>query len=269
MRPAATRLPPDDIARLLARALDLADESRRLIRASVQSGFRVERKPDQSFVTSTDVAVEARLRELIALWFPEHGVIGEEQSAHRPDADFQWILDPVDGTEEFVRGIPTYGTIIGLHWRGEPLAGVLDFPALDLRVHAALGHGCFRNGARVRLSEAPGEPPGREALCLSARANFTRHRDDGAIFDALTRAFPNHRIYRSCLNHALAATGMVAVAVAWHERAWDLAAARILTEEAGGVYRTVSALDADDGGKVYCALFGNPATVERAAQVID
>lgn len=261
----ATNNVPNDVA---GRLLDLAGESRRLIQAARERGFRTETKADNSFVTSVDLAVELRLRELIAAWYPDHGVLGEEQAPRNPGAEYQWILDPVDGTEEFVRDIPTYGTIIALHHRGVPLAGVLDFPALDLRVHAVQGQGCFRNGTRVSPPAESGAQADA-AVCLSARGNFARHHDDGGIFDAVTRAFPNHRIYRSCLNHALAATGEIDAAVAWHERAWDLAAAPILVTEAGGRYETVRTRPLADGGIVFSAVFGRRGVVERILPIVN
>jgi fructose-1,6-bisphosphatase/inositol monophosphatase family enzyme len=164
-----------------------------------------------------------------------------------------------------VHGIPTFGTILGLYYRGKPVAGALDFPALDLRVHAALGLGCHKNGERVHLAQAP---DARERISLSARANFVRYRDDGAVFEAVTRAFPNHRVYRSCLGHALAAVGAVDVMVDWHNRIWDLAAAQILTEEAGGRYVTVRDLDLPGTGRIYSAVFGKPASVERLVKLV-
>lgn len=258
-------IPAAERAHFVAFAAELIAESRRVIRAALAHGFEVKHKPDGSYVTSVDVAVEERLRSLIAMRFPAHGIIGEERPATRPEAEFQWIMDPIDGTEEFVHGIPTFGTIIGLYYRGEPVAGALDFPALDLRVHAARGLGCHHNDQRVRVADSP---DARDRISLSARANFVRYRDDGAVFEAVTRAFPNHRVYRTCLGHALAAVGAVDAMVDWHNKIWDLAAAQILVEEAGGRYTTVREIDLPGSGRIYSAVFGKPATVERLVTLI-
>lgn len=258
-------IPPDQVEEFGRRLLDLAAESRRLIRAAITKGFRTTIKPDQSLVTNVDTDVEQRLRAMLGDFFPEHGIVGEEFPAVRPDAEFQWIMDPIDGTEEFVHGIPTFGTIIGLYFRGKPVAGVLDFPAPDLRVHAALGLGCYHNGQRVRLADSS---DGHGRISLSARANFVRYRDDGAVFEAVTRAFPNHRVYRSCLGHALASVGAVDAMVDWHNKIWDLAAAQILVEEAGGRYVTVRELDLPGTGKIYSAVFGKPAMVDRLVKLV-
>jgi fructose-1,6-bisphosphatase/inositol monophosphatase family enzyme len=145
------------------------------------------------------------------------------------------------------------------------VAGALDFPGLDLLVHAALGLGCRRNGERIHLAQAP---DARQGISLSARANFVRYLDDGAVFESVTRAFPNHRVYRSCLGHALAAVGAVDAMVDWHNKIWDLAAAQILVEEAGGRYTTVRDLDLPGTGRIYSAVFGKPALVDRLAKLV-
>src|SRR6266704_3909093 len=130
-----------DIQRYHMAAGELADEARRILTPALERGFTVKTKPDASLVTEVDQAIERRARELIGRWFPDHGVIGEEYPATRPDSAFQWIMDPIDGTEEFVHGIPTFGAMLALHHRGVQLVGVIDHPALDLRVDAGVGLG--------------------------------------------------------------------------------------------------------------------------------
>lgn len=157
--------------------------------------------------------------------FPDHGIVGEEYDPRLRGADFQWIFDPVDGTEEFVHRIPTFGTVIALHYRGEPLVGVIDIPMLDARVHAAFGLGAFSGDQRLQLIDLdPATPPKAVRVMLSARANFMRHRDDGALFDAVRRAYPNHRIYRSCYTHLCAATGQADAVLDIGNPIWDIAA---------------------------------------------
>src|SRR5256886_8207278 len=126
------RIPRADVERYHAAAVEMADEARRIVEPAIERGFEVETKPDASLVTDIDHAVERRFRELIGRWFPDHGVIGEEYPPTHPESAFQWILDPIDGTEEFVHGVPTFGTMLALHYREVPLIGVIDHPALDL-----------------------------------------------------------------------------------------------------------------------------------------
>jgi histidinol-phosphatase len=256
-----------DIEDFHALAQELADEARTIIRTMLGTGFSVVRKPDGSFVTGADFKVEERLREMVEKRFPEHGILGEEYAPRFPDAPFQWIFDPIDGTEEFVQRLPTFGSIIALHYRGLPVSGVIEHPALDLRVSAAFGLGAYRNGERVRVTDS-GSVTGGERVVLSARANFTRHRDRGHYFDALTRAFPNHRIYRSCFNHTCAVIGAADGAVDYDNRIWDIAASRILMEEAGGKFVTVHDDDVPGVGRLYGTVFGKPAVVDRLVALL-
>jgi fructose-1,6-bisphosphatase/inositol monophosphatase family enzyme len=250
-------------------ARELAELSRAVIRESIARGFDVQHKPDGSFVTSADVAVEDRLRERIAERYPTHGIVGEERPPTNPAAEFQWILDPIDGTEDFVQRMPTFGTIIGLHFRNLPIAGVVDHPLLDVRMSASFGGGTWRNGTRVRVADVdPATPDEQLRLMLSARANFIRHRDNGHLFDALTRRFPNQRIYRSCYAHTCVASGQVDVMVEYGNRVWDLAAAQLLVEEAGGHYRVIQDVDTPGVGRDLGAAFGAGAAVARVCRVL-
>lgn len=259
-------IPARDIERFHTRALEFSESARALILSLLAAGFEVKRKPDRSFVTSADLRVEERLRELIGKHFPDHGIIGEEYPPTRPAALFQWIMDPIDGTEDFVQRMPVFGSILALHYRGEPVVGVIDHPVLNIRVSAARGLGTHRNGERVTLSDLDsGAIDGTERVMLPARANFTKHRDDGALFDAVTRAHPNHRIYRSCFNHTCAVLGMADAAIDYGNPIWDVAASRILIEEAGGKFLTVRAWDVPGVGRVYGSVMGKSALVDWLA----
>jgi fructose-1,6-bisphosphatase/inositol monophosphatase family enzyme len=257
-------IPASDIERFYSTALELADEARALIRAALAAGFEVKRKPDRSFVTSADLRVEERLRELISRHYPDHGVIGEEYPPANPDAAFHWVMDPIDGTEDFVQRVPTFGSILALHYRGEPLVGVIDHPVLDMRVSAAFGRGTYKDNERILLTDLdPAAIDGTERVMLPARANFIKHRDDGALFDALTHAHPNHRVYRTCFTHSCAVTGAADATVDYGNPVWDFAASRILIEEAGGKFVIVRAWDVPAFGRVHGSVFGKPSLVDR------
>lgn len=257
-----------DLERFRGHALMLADESRRMLRGFFAGGAAVKRKPDGSYVTDADLAVERHLRALTERAFPAHGIVGEEFGAGPGDAEFRWIFDPVDGTEEFVQRIPLFGTIIALHFRGEPVVGVIDIPMLEDRVHATFGLGAFRGRERLKLADLePATPDAQVRIMLSARENFLRARNGGALFDAVTSAYPNHRIYRSCYTHLCAATGQADATIDAGNPIWDIAAARILVEEAGGAFRIVE--EAVRGQeRIYTSVFGRPAVVARLAALL-
>lgn len=258
-----------DVERLHSAALEMADEARRIITAALESGFRVDTKLDRSLVTDIDRAVERRLREMIARWFPEHGVIGEEEAATRPGSPYQWIIDPVDGTEELVHGIPTFGTMLALHHEDRAVVGIIDHPALDVRVNAAMGIGAYRNGRRLALEDMPMPPDGRVVrTVMTARLNFVRHVDEGHIFDRLARSYPNHRIFRAAYAHTVVVSGAADVMVDAHNHVWDVAASQVLIEEAGGSYRVVRDFEAPDG-HLLTVVFGRPSIVAAVAAVFD
>src|SRR5207247_10529923 len=137
---------------------------------------------------------------------------------------FHVLRAPSAWTASFVHGIPTFGTMLALHHRGVPLVGVIDHAALDLRVNAGFGLGAFRNGQRIRLVDAAVDQHADQVrLALSARITFTRHIDEGRLFETLTRLYPNHRIYRAAYGHTAAVTGAVDAMVDMHNHVWALA----------------------------------------------
>ena len=221
--------------RLYRAALRLAQLARRVSRRRIASGFRTRLKADASFVTDVDVAVERALRTAIGRTFPGHGIVGEELPATSPDADFQWILDPIDGTTSLRHGIPFYGTIIALHFRDRPLVGVIDLPGLDRCYSAGLGLGAWRDGHRLRLRDVSRRDRAREVVSAGDRPRFVQCRA-GAAFDRLLREHANVRGYIDCIAHAFAAEGLIGAVVDYGLKLWDLAATQLLIEEAGGRY---------------------------------
>lgn len=246
---------------LLAFARDLANQTRALILKACDTGFSVECKSDQSLVTDVDRAAERLLRNAIAAAYPEHGVIGEEFGASRPDAAYQWILDPIDGTENFARGIPTYGTMISLRHRATPLVAVIDHPALDLCYWAMRGGGAYCNGKRLLLAREGEIDPTRAIVCTTAPANYQRFGDDIQLARLLA-AYPNVRIYRDCFAHTLVVHGKAAAMAEFNVKLWDIAASELLVQEAGGAFSLIGTRSVGDD-VYYSAVFGNGALVER------
>src|SRR5215470_6892791 len=115
-------------------------------------GFETESKPDLSPVTSADRANEQLICSLLEAAFPEDGILGEEGAAKESRSGRRWIIDPIDGTRDFVRGIPTWGVLIGLEADGDVVVGACNLPALGELYSAARGAGAYRNGAPIRIS---------------------------------------------------------------------------------------------------------------------
>lgn len=260
------RLPKALLKKFLAQALSLSKKAGQIILKRRISGYGVRRKSDRSFVTDVDLEVERFLRAQIGKLFPAHGIIGEEFPSVNPGADFQWLIDPIDGTLSFSRGVPLYGTIIALHHLGRPVVAVVDHPALNLRYSAALGHGTYCNGMPqfVKAQSLPVKTsvkPREEIIVMGDRAQFVGVGKEAA-FDALLREHPRVRIYPDCFGHTLAVSGAVGAMVDFGIHSWDIAATRLLIEEAGGKYVCAQTLKRPGKETLYGIIFGKPKVVD-------
>jgi len=262
-------LEKDRCQELLQSAQELSDVLRDGISEAVGQGLTVESKADQSVVTSADTAGEQAFRSAVIARCPVHGVRGEEFPPLNPDAEFVWVVDPIDGTAEFAAGVPLWGTIIGLYYRDRPLVGVIDLPALNLRACAAYGLGATINGEPVTITAmADDEIDGRERVGTPSRVNYARREGGEAVFDKLCAVHSNIRIVHTCFTHVMALSGGLDAAIEWNAPLWDVAATRILIEEAGGKYLQLKAPKGDDGEPLHNVVFGRPGLVERIAATI-
>lgn len=242
-------------------ALRFSRLARRIAQRRVARGFTARLKSDASFVTDVDLAVERALRRAIAQAFPDHGILGEELPPLRSDVPFQWILDPIDGTTSLTHGIPFYGTIIALHHAGTPLIGVIDLPALGRCYSAAVGLGAWCDGRRLRVRDASREGLDKEVVSAGDRDRFVQCRA-GAAFDRLMREHPTVRGYVDCIAHAFAAEGLIGAVVDYGVKLWDIAATRVLIEEAGGRY-VLAYQSRAKAPTLYGIICGKPAVVRR------
>lgn len=232
-------------------ALDLAHTAESEIMPRFRS-VAVTRKPDGSEVTEADREAERQMRAQIEARYPDHAILGEEFGATGPEeARFRWILDPLDGTAGFTLGVPLFGTLVGLLDDGEPVAGVIHFPAIGETVYAAQGEGCwFRAGdgapERVRvdpvdeLDAATASSTALHSSDVMATDNQTPYR-----LTALVRRAGKFRFVTDCLQHALVARGRIHAAVDTIMSPWDVAALVPCVREAGGVAVPLDASEDD------------------------
>ena len=255
---------------LLDAALELADLCAETTASIVDSGFDISKKADDSLVTTADVETERAFRKCVQERFPDMGVLGEELGDSGQRTDFRWIIDPIDGTAEFARHLPVYGCIIGLHYKGQTLLGVIDHQAMGIRCHAAFGLGAFANAERLAIDDCgPGEEGAGARIGLPSLAGFLRPTDSTPVFRAIVDAYPNFRVYHTCYAHTLAAMGGLDAAMEWDTPLWDLAATQILIEEAGGSYQWLKDSQVPGEGRFYSAVFGKPAVVDRLVGIIE
>nr|VFJ66266.1 MAG: myo-inositol-1(or 4)-monophosphatase/inositol-phosphate phosphatase / L-galactose 1-phosphate phosphatase / histidinol-phosphatase [Candidatus Kentron sp. FW] len=211
-------------------ANQLADAAREIILPHYRQPMTVEDKPDRTPVTVVDRAVEAALRRLIGRAFPDHGIIGEESGAERPDAEYVWIIDPIDGTKAFLCGIPVFGTLIALTHRGTPILGVIDQPVSRERWLGVRGRPTTLNGARVETRACA--EPARATLCATAPEMFTGSA--ATDFQRLTEAVKMTRYGTDCYGYGLLACGFVDLVVEADLSPYDYFAHVPIVEGAGG-----------------------------------
>ena len=148
-------MPTIDLDTLLAFASQLADAAGEVIRPYFRKPLVVSDKADLSPVTAADRAAEETMRRLIEARFPGHGILGEEFGRVREDAEFAWVLDPIDGTKSFISGIPLFGTLIALTRKGHPILGIIDQPVLRERWTGAAGRPTTLNGVAIGCRACP------------------------------------------------------------------------------------------------------------------
>lgn len=225
-------------------AIDAAFQAGRLALSHFQTGLDVERKADRSPVTVADREAEALLRRLIEKRFPGHAIVGEEMGGSGTDSRHRWILDPIDGTRSFARGVPLFGVLIALELEGEIVAGVCYLPALDEMIAAARGLGCRWNGREARVSRVASLGEGIVSLTEPGSLD-EEHR---AFWTKLKRRAGALRGYCDCYGHCLVATGRVEVMLDPVMNLWDSAALAPIVEEAGGTFTDWSGRRTVDGG---------------------
>ena len=203
----------------------------------------VETKSDFSPVTAADRGAEEHLRALIAARYPHHGIIGEEFGSERADAEFTWVLDPIDGTKSFITGVPLWGTLIALLHRGKPVLGCIHQPVLG-QLMLGDGRETTLNGrpVRCRATTALAEA----TLLTSDPLNPARHQD-GAGFERVLRAARLGRTWGDCYGYLLVASGRADVMLDPIMNPWDIAALVPIMKGAGGVITNLG------GGAAYPA----------------
>ena len=210
-----------------------ADAAGAIIRPYFRKPLAVEAKGDESPVTIADRDAEAALRDLILARFPEHGVMGEEHGTVNPDAEYLWVLDPIDGTRAFVTGRPVFGTLIGVLRRGVPVLGVIDQPVTGERWVGVAGErtrfrGPFGGAAGCRPCGALAEA---ELSCTSPDIFTT---ETAPRFARLKAAARRVTWGGDCYAYGLLALGLVDVVVDDTMKPWDWAALVPVVEGAGG-----------------------------------
>ena len=246
--------------------LAAVDEVARLAGGVAARHFRsrlaVETKSDGSPVTAADREAERAARDWIERHFPHDGILGEEFGGTRQDARRRWVLDPIDGTKTFVRGVPLYGSLVAVLDGDDVLAGAAFFPSLDEIVAAAPGEGCWWNGSRCSVSAIQHVT---DATVLTTDERFTHDRSKWEGWSRLARAASVSRTWGDCYGYLLVATGRAEVMVDGTLSVWDAAAFLPVVEEAGGVFTDWAGVRTIGGGS---AVATNRVLAEEARALL-
>ena len=233
----------------LSLALRLADEADALTLARFRAqDLHVAAKPDLTPVSDADLAVEALVRSVLASERPADAILGEEQGA-TGDGPRQWVVDPIDGTKNFVRGVPVWATLIALLVDRRVDVGVVSAPALGRRWWAARGHGAFADGQPIRVSKV-----GSLADAHLSYSSLTGWEQQGRLEGLLqlSRDCWRTRAFGDFWSHVLVAEGAVDASFEPEVSLWDLAPLQIIVEEAGGRFTSLEGEARPDGGSVVC-----------------
>lgn len=216
---------------LLELALEAARDAGEVALRYFERDVHVEWKSDQTPVTVADREAEKLLRAKIEERFPGHGIVGEEFGVVRDHAPYRWILDPIDGTQSFIRGVPLWGVMIGVEQDGESVLGVVHFPALRETVWARAGGGAWWNGKRARVSSVARLD---DATLLTTDTRLFGEPGFRTAFDRLRARVKFERTWGDCYGHALVATGRGDIMLDPIMSEWDACALLPILEEAGG-----------------------------------
>lgn len=244
-----TAPPADEVEHYLATALTIAAEAAELLEA-VYGKYSATRKSDGTLVTAADRAVDELILARLRARHPDHKVLSEEgDTCFAPEVPYTWVVDPLDGTTNFARGLPVWGVSLALLYHGAPIVGVLQFPLLRATYSAVYRGGAWLNGAPIRCATL--ETPDDEHFLMCCTRTPRRYQ---------LRTPLKPRILGSAAYHiATVADGSAVAGIEATPKLWDLAAALLILREAGGIHRRL-----DDGGSVF-PIAANPTDYANEA----
>lgn len=249
-------------------ALQLAREAEAItVPAFFSREFQTEHKSDGSVVTTADRACERFLRDRVERAFPRDAFLGEEWGATEGGSAFRWVVDPIDGTASFVRGVPMWGTLIGVEMEGRPVIGVVSIPALSEIVWGATGQGAWhaaRGGApspaRVSSARTLGE-----SLVVVTSSDYFRKRGILPALERLQAVAGSMRGWSDCYAQVLLATGRVDAVVEPMMHPWDVVAGAAVVGESGGA---VVSLQGDRTHSAGDAILCAPGLLDELVRVV-
>jgi histidinol-phosphatase len=237
---------------VLELALELADLADGITMARFRAqDLQVTTKPDLTPVSEADTAVERAIRERMAS-MAGHAVVGEEFGAEgADDADVRWIVDPIDGTKNYVRGVPIWATLVGVEHHGELIVGVCSAPALGMRWWAGRGLGAFRNGDPIQASKVTTLDDAQVSFAWDSSGAFSANGLGDKMMALASRCWRTRGL-GDFWQHMLVAEGAFDISIDPIVASWDVAALIPIVDEAGARWTTVDGRRDPDGASFLC-----------------
>lgn len=227
----------------------MTDVSGKIIRKYFRSNISIETKADSSPVTIADKSTEEKLREMIMNEYPDHGILGEEFGQHNEGAEYQWLLDPIDGTKSFVCGTITFGTLIALLKKGKPVLGVFHQPILK---EFLIGDNkqTYLNDNLVKIKDVNSL---KESVLLTTDHLTFEKYQNLKKFENLIKKVKLYRMWGDCYGYYLVATGYAQIMIDPIMNVWDSMVLIPIIKGAGGIITDYQGNDATKGNSIIAA----------------
>jgi len=221
----------------LKTAIEAAKAADEVINKYYAGDFEIEIKPDETPVTIADVETEKTIKDIILTAFPDHGFFGEETGKVNEDAEYNWLIDPIDGTKSFVRGYPFFSTQIALMHKGELILGVSNSSEFKEMAYAEKGAGAWLNGNKITVSDL--DTIKKSTLSLGNIATIASKPQWQQVGDLISKV-NRIRGYGDFYHYHLLASGKIEIVLESDVNILDVAALAVIVREAGGIFTDLS-----------------------------
>ena len=242
---------PKDIKNFVEFSLNLADTARQISLFYFKKKVKVINKDKVNFdpVTTADIKIQKKLNQIILETFPNHSIFGEEESFAK-DGEYEWCIDPIDGTKSYIQGIPLWGTLISLSRDKKIILGLADIPALDERYLGYLNFSYKIKNKKKKKLKVRNTDKLSEVILNTTSPYVFANRKDQRSFERLSLKTKSTRLGGDCYSYCLLADGLVDIVVESGLKPWDIRALEPIIINAGGIIRTWENKEIYNGGRI-------------------
>lgn len=241
----------NNIIRLNRFANYLADEARKISMQYFKKKIKINSKNKRDFdpVTIADIGVQNKINKLIIKKFPNHSILGEEDSIIKT-SEYEWCIDPIDGTKSYIQGVPLWGTLISLSKNNKIILGIADIPALDERYigYSNLSYKVVKN--KKTILKVRGTKKLSESILNTTSPYVFENKSDQKSFERLSKKVKSTRLGGDCYSYCLLADGLVDIVVESGLKPWDIRALVPIVSNAGGIINTWESKSVSGGGRI-------------------